>query len=140
MGGKRQKAKTHRFSAFTFCLLPLTFHFAGKKKKTNKNQDKIPQPHFLKSSFHLSGKRRKAKSDRAAITARHKMSMVKMEVDKGLMDLNVSSRSVFATMKLVQHYIFITFYVVFHDFMISNFLHIKTASRITFPTLHAKKP
>ena len=42
--------------------------------------------------------------------------MVKMEVDKELMDLDVSSWSVFETIKLIYHYIFITFYVVFHDF------------------------
>jgi len=45
-----------------------------------------------------------------------KKSVFKMEVDKELMDLDVSSWSVFETIKLTYHYIFITFYVVFHDF------------------------
>ena len=44
------------------------------------------------------------------------MQWSKMEVDKELMDLDVSSWSVFETIKLTNHYIFITFYVVFHDF------------------------
>jgi hypothetical protein len=56
------------------------------------------------------------KSTRTNKQIKKDMSMVKMEVDKELMDLDVSSWSVFETIKLTYHYIFITFYVVFHDF------------------------
>ena len=55
---------------------------------------------------------------------------VEMEVDKEPMDLNNSSRTIFATTELVDSPIFTSFYFVFCDFLFLLYLNCTTLTSL----------